>query len=214
MTFELPKSGHIEAFAAIVDINGLTRMVQRSEGYVIAQFVGEVLAGGIGAIERYDGHVVGFMGDAFFAVLPTPDAVFSSCVDIAKSVDEQCAYISGRQSRAAGLWAFSPGGPSLKIGIEYGSMGVSDIGSMALGTQPLLIGAPINYASRICGVGVGNRCHFGPVAAEHGLQAYASSGPETVPGKLGEPDYVCYQLDLSKIWREGRREARDETFLS
>ena len=105
------------AFAMLVDINGFTQMVAKAGGESIAQFTRDVLAGGIAAVEHNGGEVVGFMGDAFYALLFDPDNVFGCCAEIAKDLDAQGEYISG----SPGLFSFSPGGPGLKVGIEHGS---------------------------------------------------------------------------------------------
>jgi hypothetical protein len=86
----LPKIGTIEAFAMIVDINGFTTMVSKSTiSESIAQFVRDILSGGTGVIQKNNGAVAGFMGDAFLAVLDNADSVFKSCAGIAKDVDRQ-----------------------------------------------------------------------------------------------------------------------------
>ena len=100
----------------------------------------------------------------------------------------------------------------MKVGVEFGWMDVASIDSKVLGSLPLLIGPPINYASRIISAGAGNRCLYGPVAAQEGLRHYSSTGPFSVEGKLGEPAYTYYQLDMSDIWREGERESDKESF--
>lgn len=212
MKFTLPKHGVFSAFALVVDINGFTGMVDRSEGNLIAQFVRDVLGGGVRAVESCDGNVVGFMGDAFLGILPSAESVFSACVSIAKDLDRQCEYISGHQVTKSDSWFFAPGGPGLKIGVEYGWLDVSSIDSVALGAQPLVIGPPINYASRIISAGIGNRCLYGRAAASEGLDDYSSTGPFTVEGKPGEPAYQYYRLDMSDIWREGERELGHESF--
>jgi len=63
---DLSKERIIDAFAMIVDINGYTPMIANVK-YIngIAQFVRDVLVGGIQAVEKSNGVVVGFMGDAF-----------------------------------------------------------------------------------------------------------------------------------------------------
>jgi class 3 adenylate cyclase len=130
------------AFAMIVDINGFTQMVAKAGGESIAQFTRDVLAGGIAAVEHNGGEVVGFMGDAFYALLFDPDNVFGCCAEIAKDLDAQGEYISG----SPGLFSFSPGGPGLKVGIEHGSFDVATISSNYLNGQKLFIGSAVNYA--------------------------------------------------------------------
>ena len=212
MAIEIPSEGRLSAFAMIVDINGFTRMVAKAQGRGVARYVHDVLSSGVTAVESQGGQVVGFMGDAFLALLSTADEVFSACVTIATSIDRQCQYIAGRQRRDSDLWHYSPGGPSLKIAIEYGAIDVTPIGSAAIGDQPLLIGTPINYASRIARAGEGNRCLFGPAAAAAGLIRWSHEGPETVGGKGGEPPYTYYQLSMGDIWREGERRDGEQSF--
>ena len=211
-TIKLPSHGLLHAFAIVVDINAFTRMVELSGGNSIAQFVRDVLDGGVRAVEEADGQVLGFMGDAFFGVLPDVERTFHACVSIAKDLDRQCEWISNNQRDESDAWFFAPGGPGLKVGIEYGWMDVSNVHSDALGSQPLLIGPPINYASRITAGGLGNRILYGPAAGEQGLLRFTSDGPFNIQGKAGEPEYTYYQLDMSDIWREGERLPGSETY--
>lgn len=206
MTFPLPSMGIFEAFAIIVDINGFTGMVAASNRNLIADFVRDVLAGSIYAIEEAGGEVVGFMGDAVLGVLPDAESAAQACFVIAKDLDAQCAYISNAQEQNADNWSFVPGGPSLKIGIEHGLLSVTEIKSRALGAHRLVIGSAINHAARILAAGKGNRCLIGPSAVEHGFSNYALAGPYTIAGKDGEPDYEYFQHDLSSIWIEGESE--------
>lgn len=199
MPISIPKTGSISAFAMIVDINGFTGMVAKAEGESIAQFTRDVLVGGIGAVERYGGEVVGLMGDAFYALLSDADEVFMCCVEIAKDLDRQCEYIS----ESPELFSFSPGGPGLKIGIEYGALDIAPIQSNYLKEQNLFIGTAVNYASRITAAGKGNRCLMGPMAATQGLNNYSHRGPFTVKGKAGEKRYTYFELNLDDIWWTG-----------
>lgn len=213
MAITIPELGTINAFAMIVDINQFTRMVAADDTGMVAQFVRDVLSGPISAIERHDGEVVGYMGDAILGVLPPGESAALTCFNIAKDLDRQCEYISNHQDDFPQDWAFAPGGPSIKISIEYGSLEVTTISSRFLGTHRLLIGDAINYASRISSGGVGNRCHIGPVAAAMPpFNAYTLDGPLSVRGKAREGAYTYYQLDLGDIWIEGRRKKGKETF--
>ena len=210
----LPKNGSIEAFAMIVDINGFTPMVSgstKSDG--VAQFVRDVLSGGIDMIQKHGGSVVSFMGDAFLAILDSPDSVYMSCAGIAKDLDRLCEYISEHQKEYPDDWYYAKGGVGLKIAIEYGWINISTIYSDLLGQQRLLIGPPINYASRILHAEVGNRCLVGPDAMNsHGMNQWMFNGPYSMKGKHGKGDYVYWKLDLGDIWREGKIEAEEETY--
>lgn len=211
---KLPEIGTIEAFAMIVDVNGFTPMVLEStpsDG--VAQFVRDVLSGGIDMIQKHGGFVVSFMGDAFLAILDSPDSVYMSCAGIAKDLDRLCEYISEHQKEYPEDWHYAKGGAGLKIAIEYGWINISTIYSDLLGQQKLLIGPPINYASRISSAGVGNRCLVGPDAMNsHGMNQWMFNGPYSIKGKQGEGDYVYWQLDLGDIWREGKLGAEEETY--
>jgi class 3 adenylate cyclase len=201
MAIIIPEHGGVDVFAMIVDINGYTKMVSKPEANLIAQFTRDVLSGGIKAVENHGGEVVGFMGDAFFAILSDADEVFRCCAAIAKDIDRQCEYVSSNSD----AFPFLPKGPSLKIGIEYGSIELSNISSKFLGNQKLFAGEAINYATRITTADYGNRCLVGPKAFGMGLKNYIqeNDGPYEVEGKEGEPMYKYYRLDLSDIWREG-----------
>ena len=202
------------AFAIIVDINSFTSMVTASEGFLIAQFTRDVLAGAINAIQEEHGEVIGFMGDAILGLVPTAETAFRSCVGIAKDLDQQCAYISNQQNLIEQDWGFAPGGPSLKIGIEYGELDVSSIQSRCLGERKLVVGNAINYAARIIAPGKGNRCHIGPRAVANGVDAYPLSRVCRTRGKPGEGTYVYYKLDLGDVWIEGKRKKGVATYSS
>lgn len=211
---DIPKLGHISAFAIIVDLNQFTGMVSKAEevGDAIAQFTRDALSGAIFESEAEGGEVVGFMGDAVLGIIPDGDGAVRACFGIAKDIDRQCEYISNNQSECKDLWSFAPGGPSIKIAIEYGNLDVSTIDSRFLGEHRLLIGSPINYAARISAAGEGNRCVIGPVAAQREFKSYALEGPYPIEGKPGEPDYEYYFFSMGDIWIEGQREAGKDTY--
>jgi class 3 adenylate cyclase len=211
MAMKIESNKSVSAFAIIVDINSFNSMVAASGGLLIAQFTRDVLAGAIEAIEEESGEVVSFMGDGIFGLVPTAETAFRSCVRIAKDLDQQCAYISGQQNHTPQGWGFAPGGPSLKVGVEYGTLDVSLIRSRCLGQRKLVIGDAINYAARITSPGEGNRCHIGPRAAANGLQAYPLSRLHRTKGKPGEGTYTYYKLDLSDTWIEGKRKKGADT---
>src|SRR5712691_12632476 len=153
----LAKDDGLHAFAMIVDINSFTTMVAHPKSNVIAQFTRDVLIGAVNNIESMGGEVVGFMGDAILGLLDTAENTYGACAGIAKDLNEQCEYMSIQQKKSPDDWAFCPGGPSLKLGIEYGYLDTSTISSKRLGEQLLLVGDAINYAARITKPGVGNR---------------------------------------------------------
>lgn len=196
----LPKQGSIQAFAMLVDINGFTNIVDRSLGEDIAKHISDVLKQGVNAVESKSGQVVGFMGDAFIAILHQKSDVIESCTQIAKAVADQCRVLSDPHSDFK--WPI-PGGPSLKIAVEYGWMDISQISSKTTGEQFLIIGPPINYAHRVASTGSGNRCHIGPNAAQLiGIDCEELTGPYRVEGKKGEGIYTYYRLPLAHIWSE------------
>jgi class 3 adenylate cyclase len=211
---ELPKIGTIEAFALIVDINLFTPMVSQSHcsNDSIAQFVRDVLAGGVDAVEKHGGSVVSFMGDAFLAIIDDPEKVFYACIGIAQDLDRLCEYLSSHQNNCPDAWEYAKGGPGLKIAIEYGWIDISTTESTLLGEQRLFVGPCINYANRISSAGEGNRCLIGPEAIDHGLNSWSHMGPYSVKGKHSEGDYVYWQMDLGDFWVEGKIEAGEETF--
>lgn len=190
------------AFAAIVDINGFTRMVTdsaiRVDAPYMATFIRDVLWGSVRAVEESGGEVVGFMGDAILALLPDADSTISACIGVATDIRKQCEYFEeGHRDNPEWLpWA--RGGVSLKIGVEYGRLSESTISSRFLGEQSLFISKAINHAARILNAGTGNRCLFGPEAVKAGLRDYDLDGPYTVKGKPGEPEYEYFLFDLSE----------------
>jgi class 3 adenylate cyclase len=210
---KLTENSTIDAFAMVVDINCFTPMVSRSsKSDCVAQFVRDILSGGIDIVQEQGGTVVSFMGDAFLAVLDNVDSVYMTCVGIAKSLDRQCEYISTHQRDYPKDWHYARGGPSLKIGIEFGWIDISTIYSYLLGEQKLLIGPPINYACRISEAGRGNRCNVGPEAMKTGLNQWINHGPYKKKGKPGEDQYIYWQLKLGDIWIEGEIEPDEETY--
>ncbi len=199
---QIPKHKGITAFAIILDINGFTRMVANPDKNLIAQFIRDVLYGSIRAIENNGGDVVGFMGDALLGIIVNPEDVFKACVEIAKDIDKQCEYLSNNST----AFPFAPKGVSVKIGIEYGYLDVSEISSNFLGVQKFFIGEAINYASRITSAREkGNRCLVGPNAFAMGLKDYCYDiGYSEVKGKPGEGKYICYKMNLGDVWIEGK----------
>jgi class 3 adenylate cyclase len=210
----IPGIGTIEVFAMDLDINGFTNMVSKTtRSDFIAQFVRDILSGGVETVERHGGSVVSFMGDAFLALLDDAESAYKAVVGIAKDLDRQCEYISDFQRTHSNDWAFAPGGPSLKIGIEYGWVDISTIQSISLGTHLLAIGPAINYAWRITGAGMGNRCHVGPKAMEQGFSQWRNFGPYSTKGKAGEDAYQYWQMALGDIWKEGAVDLLEESYL-
>lgn len=210
----IPEIGRIKAFAFFVDINGFAHMVNKAEetGDAIAQFTRDCLDGVIQSIERVGGEVVGFMGDAVYGVIGDGDAAVRACFGIAKDIDRQCEYVSNNQDDCESLWSFCPGGPSVKIAVEFGALDISTIHSNFLGSNRILIGRAINYAARISGAGRGNRCLIGPVAAKMEFASYGPNGPKFLKGKRGEGNYEYYEFPLGDFWIEGPRKKHRDTF--
>jgi len=204
-SLKIPKSGGISAFAMVIDINHFAGMVRQAESSPdsVAQFTRDVLTSTIMEVEAHGGHVVGFMGDAILGIIEDGEAAVKTCFGIAKEVDRQCEYISLAQKDCKGIWQYAPGGASLKIAVEYGSMDVSTISSHFLGEHRLFVGNAVVYATRISRAGKGNRCLVGPVAANKKFKDYGLEGPCSIPGKPGEPRYKYYRFPMGEIWREG-----------
>ena len=177
-------------------------MVANPESNPMAQFIRDVLYGSIQAIEKNGGDVVGFMGDALLAIITDAENVANACASIAKDIDKQCEYLSNNSD----AFPFAPKGVSVKIGIEYGYIDVSEISSSFLGVQKLFIGEAINYAARITAAREkGNRCLVGPKAFEMGLKNYCyDEGYGEVKGKPKEGKYIYYRMKLGDIWIQGK----------
>lgn len=152
------------------------------------------------------------MGDAVLGLLPDATSAFLACAGIAKDVDRLCEFVSTNRDSAPEFWHVVPGGPTLKVGVEYGQLNTSTIESNVLGKQILVIGDAINYASRIIGAGDGNRCFVGPNAVSL-IQAagYGLEGPFEFVGKKSAT-FTYFELDLGDIWREGSRSPNDDTY--
>lgn len=210
----IPKIGSFECFALLVDINGSTSMVKRanSSPESVAQYCRDVLSGAIKVIEAHGGQVVAVMGDAILGLIQDDHSAVMACFDIAHNVDNQCEYISGVQHRDESAWAFAPGGPQIKIGIEYGRLDASTIYSRFLGEQRILMGDAINYAARISQAGEGNRCVIGTVTAGTFFGKFKLDGPYTIEGKAGEPLYEYYFFPMGDLWREGYVPPGGETY--
>jgi len=187
-------------------------VTKASQSDCIAQFVRDVLSGGIETVERQSGAIVSFMGDAFLAVLGDAESTYKAAVGIAACLDDQCEYISDQQRDYPDSWHYAQGGPGLKIGIEYGWIDVSTIHSNFLGKQRLLIGPAINYACRINAAGEGNRCHVGPEAMKNGMDLWRNKGPFLAKGKAGECEYEYWSMDLADVWRESKIGLGEETY--
>jgi class 3 adenylate cyclase len=194
----IPTVGSFQSFSMIVDINGFAEIVRHAPAVWIARCIRDVLSACVDCIEDAGGEVVEVMGDAILGMLPDSRSTANACFAIARDLNER----NGRQANGDGL-AYRPYRmPSLKIGVEYGTLNVYELSSRVLGRHPLIIGEPINHASRILSAGSGNRCLIGPRARERGFGEYSLGGPFTIRGKLGEPDYDYFQLDLSGVWHE------------
>jgi class 3 adenylate cyclase len=191
----LPQKGTFSAFAMIVDINGFAKLAL-SDFQDIAEFTSEVLIGGVYSVEKNGGQVVGFMGDAFFAILHEPENVFRCCSEIAKDMASQYEYFSSSNE----LNPLSPDKIGLKIGVEYGKLDTAWIYSKFLGVQQVFTGKAVTYASRILTAGAGNRCIIGPNAYEQGLKQWIQGGSLNVKGKKGEGEYKFYVLELGDVW--------------
>jgi class 3 adenylate cyclase len=211
---KIPKSGSFSAFAILVDINGFTRMVKKAEmTNSMATFTHDVLAGAIMAVEGVGGEVVGFMGDALLGLIENEKSTAEACIAIADDVDRQCEYMTNAQSKTVETWPFAPGGPSLKIAVEYGEMDICTIQSRFLGEQRLIIGSAINSTSRIIRACEGNQCVIGASAAKHFLKSFSLDGPHRIAGKKGEEPYRYYFFQLEDFWVEGPRRPGEESSL-
>jgi class 3 adenylate cyclase len=201
----------LTAFAIIVDINNFVKMVTSAtngatKGKFVAQFTRDTLSHAIQSIEGHGGEVIAMMGDCVVGVVPQGNEICAVCEEIAGAVNRECQHISEHQLLCPEDWDYAPGGLSMKISIEFGCMSVTTICSHQLGTQQLIIGPALNYASRITQTGVGNRCVLGPIAA--GMEEFSSRrlrGPSRVVGKAEGAEYLCYDLCMDDLWIEGSR---------
>lgn len=210
MPIALPDNATLNAFAIIVDINNFTRMVTdavrgSTQGKFVAQFTAEALDGVIRAIEAHDGEVMAVMGDAVFGIIPEDSSICGACEEIAAGVNRKCRCISEHQIHAPDDWHYAPGGLSMKIAIEFGSMSVTTIHSHQTGTQRLIVSRAVNYASRISQGGKGNRCLLGPVAASMpGFSSRPLRGPIPLEeSKADGESYIYYELPMGELWAEG-----------
>jgi class 3 adenylate cyclase len=212
---EIPATGSFHAFAMIVDINGFTKMVSDGAGDMVAEFVRDSLGGAVQAVEEAGGEVMAFMGDALLGILPDAESTVGACGRIAKDLDRLCEWVSNHQEHWPQLWSFAPGGPSLKLAFECGLIEQATISSRRLGTQNLLVGEPINYASRISGAGEGNRCVCGPKAVNSVRAAfdYRIEGPRLHQSAKPDGPYEYYDIDLGDLWLSGKRVAGEESYL-
>ena len=194
-------------FVVFVDINAFAVMVEKSEGNLIAQFTRDVLDIAIQAVQVEGGAVFNVVGDAIVGALPDEGSTARFCFLLAKQVNRMREYLSFIQEvDDPTAWDFSPGGPSIKVGISHGRLDCSTISTQMLGTLNHFVGVPINEAARITGPGIGNRCHVSEAAAMAGLNTYPLEGPFEVEGKPGERTYTYYEFDLGEIWISGEHE--------
>lgn len=169
---------------------------------LLAKYISDILVGGVVAVEKYGGLVVGFAGDQFLALFENVEDVFRATIAIAKDLDEVCEFIDGID-----IFELYGSGIKMKIGIEFGVIDVAGITTKFLGPQKLFVGSAINYASRIMAGGQGNRCNVGPKAYRQGLFQYTDSAILSVGGKAGESPYTYYNLDLDDVWRNDKDES-------
>jgi len=191
----LPRTGTFSAFAMIVDINGFGKLAF-SDFQGIAQFTGDLLIGGIYRVEKNGGQVVGFMGDAFYAILHDVDSVFNCCSEIAHDMAGLYEDFASLQ----GSFPFSPKNIGLKIGVEYGLLDTGRIYSRFLDETIIFTGKPVTYAARILAAGKGNRCLIGPEAYGQGMKKWIKGRPRYIKGKEGEMGYKYFSLNLDHIW--------------
>lgn len=209
------KLHRVEAFAICVDINGFTKIVEAEATGTISDMIRDTLIGSVRAIEKCGGDVFAFAGDAIVGALPDAYSAYAACCKIARDINGVCEYISDAQKENPDVWPELFGGPTVKIGVERGAMHISSISSRLLGTQPLVIGEPINYAFRILRAPLkGNRCLVGPRAVEGGLGEFGAYGPHKTKGKTGETDYEFYRLPLSEEWLDGPRRKGRRSYIS
>jgi len=197
----LPESGGLHGIAMIVDINEYELLVERGSSDDISQFARDVLIGGVAAVEKNDGEVVAFMGDAFLAVMPTPSSCGLACFQIAKDLKSQCEYFAEVRRGSSEIMPFLTDGIGMKIAVESGDIDVSTIRSRFMGEQRLLAGNCINYASRISQAGSGNRCHLGPRVAPEWPYGPISERHQMTAKHAGKT-YSYYVFDLSEIWED------------
>lgn len=209
----------LSAFAIIVDINNFVKMVTNAtqgatQGKYVAQFTRDTLSHSIRAIEKHGGEVMAVMGDGVFGIVPRGNDICAVCEEIAVTVNRECRNISEHQLNSPEDWDYAPGGLSLKISIEFGWMSVTTICSHQLGSQRLIIGPAVNYASRIGQAGVGNRCLLGPVAAD--MPEFTSRrlrDPVEVAGKSEGGGYFCYELCMDELWLAGDHHKEHVSYL-
>jgi class 3 adenylate cyclase len=200
---KIPETSYFQAFSMLVDINGFTQLVSEHDLDVgVGDYVRDVLSGPIVAIENAGGSVIGINGDAIFGILPSADSAAEACQTIAWDLNAVCEYLA-RTDMVKQL----PRPPTLKIGVEFGTLANSTIKTTALGTIPLCLGRATNHCARIIAAGDGNRCHVGPAAYAEGMDKWIGDQPLLeVAGKRGEPIYQYYRYDLGDVWREGFNE--------
>ena len=144
MSISITKDRTLEAFAIVVDINDFGRTVTSAEegatkGADIADFTKDALDHVIRAIEENEGEVAAIMGDAVFGLIPEGAPILTVCDDIAVAVNRESEHISEHRVISPGDWAYSPGGVSLKICIEFGKLRVTSVKTRYLGNQPLFV---------------------------------------------------------------------------
>ncbi|TDE16353.1 hypothetical protein E0F88_08885 [Dyadobacter psychrotolerans] len=192
-----------KAFALLADINSYTKIVAVSEAQNnrVAKYISDILIGGVMAVEKNNGLVVGFAGDQFLALFKTVEEVYMSVHALAKDLDEICEYIAGTDS-----FIHVDNGIKIKVAIEFGQIDLTSISTKFLGTQKLFAGSTINYASRILNAGEGNRCNVGPSAYKKGLSQYIDSDRRIFEAKDKIP-YEYYNLDFDGVWRNDHMES-------
>lgn len=116
------------------DIRGFTRYAEQSDSFVVVSTVNEIFNIQVDQIQRFDGDIDKFVGDAVMAVFPSPGQAFRAAREIQKKMG---AFNEGRGEVL-----------SLGIGIHFGTGVVGAVG----GRDSLdwtVMGDVVNTAARL-----------------------------------------------------------------
>jgi len=154
----LADRGIVDAFAIIVDINDFTVMVTKDMCNMRAQFIRDILGGGIAAIEKAGGEVVAFMGDPSSVCSQMRRAFFLHVAELPKTSTRSASTSAMQRPNANLLLRWRQLGPALKLRWNSGKLisrrfqAGPSVRSGSLSVKPLTMRAA--SVLRVKGIGV------------------------------------------------------------
>ena len=99
------KQHYLECVALVVDINGSEKLIDAGADGLTAQFLRDLLSGGIKAVEGCNCSIISFTGDGFQAVLPSEKDAAHACWHIARDLRRTREYLSDTCDGRSPVWS-------------------------------------------------------------------------------------------------------------